>query len=364
MSRREDRRLSSLATVSVPSTARAQRAIERAARGRRAQIAAGAVATTGAAVLAGHLARRSNGSSDKKVRAYRFKAGEKPAKGVRKIVRGRIEDALVQLSEQPDGKDAAVHKARKDLKKLRSLLRLVRGELRRSEYRTENARYRDAGRLLSDLRDADVKLETLATLIERFDDLSGLDDFAGMLHRQRAREDDRRDDAVAAAAAAIDEGGDAVEGWRLPSGRWNPIGDGFARSYRRGRRAYRRVRDGDGTDEAVHEWRKRAKDLWYHLRVVRPAWRAVLEPAADEAHKLGDLLGDHHDLALLSEDARAHPECFDDGAGKALLSAIRARQEELLEQAIPLGALIYAEKPKAASARLAAYWENGATPAS
>jgi CHAD domain-containing protein len=77
---------------------------------------------------------------------------------------------------------------------------------------------------------------------------------------------------------------------------------GLERAYRRGRRDLRRVRQ-DASDEAVHEWRKRVKDLWYQLRLLRNAWPAPLKAASDEAHELSALLGDHHDLAVLAQRA-------------------------------------------------------------
>jgi CHAD domain-containing protein len=342
-----------IATTARAPAERAQRALARAARDRRAQLAAGAVAATGVAAVAGGIARRTNGGTS--VRAYRFKVEEKPAKGVRKIAIGRIDDALEQLREHPDGKGTAVHEARKDLKKLRSLLRLARGELGKSTYRTENGRYRDAGRLLSDLRDADVKLATLAALTERFGDLSGLDEYRSRLERDHARQGEHRDEALAAVAQSIDRGRERVEHWDLPKRSWSPAGEGLERSYRRGREAFKGVLE-NPSDETAHEWRKRSKDLWYHLRLLRPAWPAVLEPLADEAHELSDLLGDHHDLAVLAADARAHEDCFADSDREALLGAIEGRQRELLEQAVPLGWRLYAEKPKAFTARMAGYW--------
>ena len=48
------------------------------------------------------------------------------------------------------------------------------------------------------------------------------------------------------------------------------------------------TRASDPTDENLHECRKRSKDLWYHLRLVRRGWPEVIETTADEAHELSD----------------------------------------------------------------------------
>ena len=210
-----------------------------------------------------NLARSSGkgGSS----RSYRLKRNEKAAEGVRRIARGRVDHALDQLRQQPDGEDAAVHTARKDLKKLRSLLRLVRSELDEATYRAESARYRDAGRLLCDTRDAEVKLQTLNVLRRRFEGLTGVGNYAAALDRERMASSHSE---LADAAHAIEEGGDAIDDWKLRSGSWAPVGDGSVGAYERGRTALAQVRNGGGGDEAVHEWRKHSKDLWYHLQIL------------------------------------------------------------------------------------------------
>ena len=63
-----------------------------------------------------------------------------------------------------------LHEARKELKKLRAALRLARDGLDRGFYRAESKRFREAGRELATARDAQVKLETLASLRGRFSD--------------------------------------------------------------------------------------------------------------------------------------------------------------------------------------------------
>jgi CHAD domain-containing protein len=255
-----------------------------------------------------------------------------------------------------------VHETRKDLKKLRSVLRLVRDDLGDAVYRSENVRFRDAGRMLSGARDAQVKLEALAALRERFDDrlsADGVTLFVHALDGERERLADPEGDALALdrAAGAIGAGRDAVAEWPLHDDEWSLIGPGLKRSYRRGRNRFRDVR-AEASDEGVHEWRKRVKDLWYQLRLVRDAKKSVLGEAADEAHELSDLLGDHHDLAVLRDDAIERRELFADGDLELLLVSISARQNELAANAISLGERLYARKPKAFERRLRAYWES------
>jgi CHAD domain-containing protein len=103
----------------------------------------------------------------------------------------------------------------------------------------------------------------------------------------------------------------------------------------------------------VHEWRKRVKDLWYQLRIVREAWPSTIGEMADRAHELSGLLGDHHDLAVLAADLH---ERVGIEHRQALAALIERRQQELLEGALDLGGRLFAEKPKTFRTRLRAYW--------
>ena len=296
-------------------------------------------------------------------REYLLKGSEDPSEGIERIAAGRIENALDELRGRGSTEFAdSVHEARKDLKKLRAVLRLVRDEIGDELYRRENDRFRDAGRLLSGARDAEVKLETIDALREAGGEMptkATLGRFIYSLERERdehSRAGAERRELTGRVATEIEAGKGALADWGLREDGWGLVGDGLTRAYRRGRNRFADARD-EPSDANVHEWRKRAKDLWYHLRILRDLWPAIVGETADEAHVLADLLGDHHDIAVLAEDARGRAERFDSkGDLDALLATARRRQDELLAGAIALGERLYAEKPKAFAARFEAYW--------
>jgi CHAD domain-containing protein len=324
--------------------------VKRAARDPRAHVGAGAAAAAGAAAIAARAVARSR-SADGETRAYRLRRGKPAAAEAIRIARGRIDDAVEQLRDPTEEPARAVHEARKDMKKLRSLLRLARPALDSDRYRRENDRFREIGRNLSGTRDAEVKLQTLEGLRDRGARTGPVDEFAEILERERAATD-ASEATLETAIAELDTGRQALDEWKLAG--WNPAGKGLRRAYRRGRKALAAART-EPSDEAVHEWRKRSKDLWYHLRLLRDARPKVLKPAAQEAHELSDLLGDHHDLAVLAEDLKARGSALSETRRGTLLAAIRRRQRELLAAALPIGERLYAEKPKAFGRRLGGY---------
>jgi CHAD domain-containing protein len=278
---------------------------------------------------------------------------------MRRIALGRAESALERLrgaSPEDDGFQDAVHGARKDLKKLRAVLRLLRDRLGEETYESQNRCFRDAARALAESRDAEVKLETLAALGERFEDLppAAFAAWNEALERDRDRAVEGVDAmTLCESIERIEAGRDGIEEWDLGSGSWELIEPGLRRLYKRGRRAMREA-ESEPSEENLHAWRKRAKDLWYLLRILRKAWPELLGPSEEEAHRLADLLGDHHDLAVLRADLEAH--LFSEGDTRALAGAISTREDELSSAAFELGRRLYAENPGAFARRLRAYW--------
>lgn len=306
---------------------------------------------------------RAEGAPPGGPRDYALLEGEPASAGIRRIADGRAADALDHLRRaEGEGLTEGVHEARKSLKKLRSVLRLVRPRLGEGLYRLENGRFGDAGRVLSDLRDADALSESVDALRERFArDLhpAALEPLARALEAARG-------DTPALAGTAPPQVGRAIaiiEAGRAGISQWPLDRDGFA-LVRPGLR-YAYARGGTGLaavarrpdEEAVHEWRKRVKDLWYMTAVLERTFPAVLGAAAEQAHELSSLLGDHHDLAVLAARLTADPDLLGGALPAATMAdLIETRQAELIERALPLGRRLYAEKPKRFCARIDAYW--------
>jgi CHAD domain-containing protein len=283
-------------------------------------------------------------------REYRLKRGEPLPEGIARVARGRIDDAIDELSGKTGSSpEEGVHNARKDMKKLRALLRLARGELGTTVYRRENACFRDAAAALSGLRDADVMLVTLEKL-ELDEAVSGPLRQALEAHRLRTA-GGARDQASAEAIEILSEARARIVDWPLEDDSFDALEPGLRRMYRGGRREWRATRKGP-TVERLHEWRKRTKELWYDHELLRQLWKPVMKAVGDEAHALSDLLGDDHDLAVLLEWAREHTD-----PAPELGEAVEARRRELQEQALELGARLYADRPKVFMRRLERLFE-------
>src|SRR5579862_9144980 len=100
---------------------------------------------------------------------YRLDSRESVEQGLRRCARDQLDSAIADLTEGVrEDPVEAVHSARKALKKERSLLRLFRGALEPAERQRENDALRHAARLLSAARDAEVTIQALDELSDRF----------------------------------------------------------------------------------------------------------------------------------------------------------------------------------------------------
>ena len=283
-------------------------------------------------------------------RQYRLKLGEPLPEGIARVARGRIDDAIDELSGATDSSpEEAVHNARKDVKKLRALLRLVRGELGKGVYTRENASFRDAAAALAGLRDADVMLVTLDKL-ELDEAVSGPLRQALEAHRLRTG-GGGREQAGGEAIEILSEARARIVDWPLEDDSFAVLEPGLRRMYRDGRREWRAMHK-EPSVEGLHEWRKRVKELWYDHELLKPLWKPVMKAVGDEAHDLSDLLGDDHDLAVLLDWARNHAD-----APPELVEAVEKRRRDLQEQASELGARLYADRPKVFIRRLEQLYE-------
>jgi len=323
-----------------------------------------AVVAGAAAVVAGAAAGARTARSRRPSRAYRLTSGETLPEGLARVAQGRIDHAIDELQGKTKrSPDEAVHEARKDMKKLRSVLRLARGELGGKLYREQNAAIRDAARGLAGVRDAQVVIEALDTLAKE----GGAELPMGAVKALRAALVQRRRelkagsagraDAAAEAIAALRKVREQVDEWPLDSHGFDAVEPGLRRIYRQGRRRFRDARK-KPTTENLHEWRKRVKDLWYHQQLLTFVWPELLKPAADEAHRLSELLGEDHDLAVLADAVDIHAEAVPDGDDRsAIHRVIAARRSKLQKEACGLGRRAYAERPKAFIRRIDGWFE-------
>lgn len=270
--------------------------------------------------------------------AYAFQRDERMTPAIARIMNEQVVRAREQLTDRSAPVEKRVHDARKRFKEIRALLRVIREPLG-SHFALENAWYRDAGRDLSAVRDADVVLQALDTLeLPR-----NVHDKVARTLKQR-REHPPLKALIANAAEQLVVAQARIMLWTPLDDTFDTIADGLRRTYRDGRSAMR----GAHTDTEIHEWRKFAKTHWYHVQLLREIWPPMMKAYDEVLDDLSHILGDHHDMHVLEANVPAPPP--------ELADAIDTRRRLLAAQAMNLGERIYAEPPDAWLARIRKYW--------
>jgi CHAD domain-containing protein len=297
------------------------------------------------------------------------------AGGLRRMALEQADVVIGGLADADQG-DArrAVHEARKAIKRLRTIVRLLEGQLgRRSSTREHNA-LGAAAALLAGARDAEVMLNTLEGLLARHPGrLAGKAGVAS-LRLQLAHDRDQAERRVLEPGNRLRVGDELrlfrgrAAGWQLlerPG--TGAVEDGLSRVYRQGRKRFRRAAGKrGGRMRTMHQWRKRVKDLRYSAEALQhemPAARTSrkgsgraataraeakwLRRLARRADALGEVLGEEHDLAVLGEWIAAAGAGA--GAGRAsrrrLLKLIARRRRKLRRRALRAGRELYGRKP-------------------
>lgn len=298
--------------------------------------------------------------------AYRFKSGESIPEAVRRIAQEEIESALGQLTHaRGAARDEGIHEARKSVKKLRALLRLMRPELG-SAYRAEAANLRKIGRTLSDFRDAGAIIETFDSLREKYQDEIGKQGLLSIRRglvasKQQAEKRGRIENVLARISGTLTKTVKRVKSWPLSADGFPAIAPGMDEIYRRGRRALKTVRKHPKA-ENYHDWRKRVKDHWYHVRLIENVWTDVMQAYEGSLKSLETWLGDDHNLVLLREKVLAQPADYGKDAEMAVfVSLVDRYQKELRDNALSMGERVYDDKPREFTRHMKDLWHTWET---
>jgi len=291
--------------------------------------------------------------------AYSFKPSDRSVRdGVIRIARDQIDTGIAETADDALSPADRIHQARKRCKKLRGLIRLVRPAF--PDYAAENAAFRDAARRLSDIRDAAALVEICDALKDHFGDQLAERAFAGIRGHfaARARQLETGPEAAAGLSrlrADLEDARSRTAGWALTEDGAAAVTGGLAKTYRRARKAMAAARE-DPTGQTLHAWRKRVKYHWYHLRLLKSV-SPVIAAAVDEADRLSDLLGTHHDLHVMESALDDAGEIADAAALEAFRGLLHARRARLETAAFDRGRALFREPPDGLAARVGGYWE-------
>jgi CHAD domain-containing protein len=293
---------------------------------------------------------------------YRLQKNEPVAAGVKRIVSEETASAAGQLANSKAPQQAeAIHEARKSVKKIRGVLRLVQPELD-GAYRAEVARWRELGHSLAAFRDADAMVETYDNLRKKYSGeipRGALNSMRRALVKRskEAARSNRAREVMQKVADGLTEGGLRACQWPLKEEGFDAIGPGIERTFKRGAKAFR-LASKLPTPVNLHDWRKRVKEHWYQIRLLEDRWTGKIKKRESRLKDLEDALGEDHNLVVLLNLIKQNSRLYGTPETLRLFRRLANRyQKELRKEALSLGEDIYKEKPSEFIKRIEQLWE-------
>lgn len=294
--------------------------------------------------------------------ASEFKGRRAATREARKLLRRQIDKSLECLKRRSISEES-IHRARRQIKKARATLRLLRPGLPNKQYRAENSRLRNAARPLSAARDAAMLRKTFQHIqtgartggirsgSRQIDQILAIEQSGA--HRRVASKD-----GVPHSRRLLREARARTSRFHLGKHGWSTIGEGVRRVYRQGRKTLQAVTKAP-SDTAFHEWRKQVKYLRYQVQLLRPIRPGPMDALMRELHSLGDCLGDDHDLVVLRARLTAPGSPLQgNSGGRALFQKLDHERAGLRRKALKVGARIFAQPPASFCSRLRQHWRS------
>jgi CHAD domain-containing protein len=275
--------------------------------------------------------------------AHRIKRHEAIADGLLRLVREDLDKARHALHGH-EPRAQRIHRIRQRLKRVRSVLTVLEPQLG-AEAADARRAVAAAARLLAGARDADAAAASARELraAPGATPEAGLDRVVASLSAAAEEAHHRAPpvEEVRARLAAVEHNLADAPG-KLDDGK-DLLADALRRSYRKGRRAMAKSEATLSTPD-LHRWRKRVKDLGHLLALAGKRLPRRLEQERENLDRLGELLGQDHDHAILAEKLALSPE--GDPALMSQLAVIARERRRLEREAFAIGAELYSRKPR------------------
>lgn len=293
--------------------------------------------------------------------SYCLKPGRSISSEVRRIVDKQLALAIDELhGRAAPPNDEAIHEARRHVKKVRAIIRLVKPALG-DAYDAINGRMRFANRMLAPIADAEGSVHTLARLNKRCRTRLARPTLAAvravLLERlARIDREAERDRVLPKVASVLRAERARFGAWTSDAHGFDVIAPGLERTVRRARKAMARAAV-QPTADNYHLWRRRVKDLWFQVRLVERRCGNKLRRDQRRLEALDGCLGEYHNLVLLEDVLVAEPVLSRQETARCL-HLLRRNQAALRDRALALGRRVTNEKPRRLVHRIERLWRS------
>ncbi|MBB4955417.1 hypothetical protein H4S14_003431 [Agrobacterium vitis] len=275
--------------------------------------------------------------------------------------------AAAQSLENPDhGRNDAVHRARRRLKRARALYRLIAAAA--PEFRKiENVRLRDIARDLATLRDASALVETVIYLqawTQSEEERQALDTALHVLTaqcEQTVEHDEVWNTHIVSASAACRQAAEALAVQDIPLRRAKAsriLEKAWKTLLKKAHHAMAACHEGNEA-ESYHDLRKATQTYWMYLSLLRDLWPSAFALKRQSAKQLADQLGHEHDLSMLTAALDQQASRFAGGETLSHLLGIVIRQQQALRaEALAAAETLFGDHAAQEPAIIASLWQR------
>jgi len=259
----------------------------------------------------------------------------------------------------------SIHEARKNIKKLRAVLRFIRHGIGEEKYQELNTFYGETGQKIALLRDDTSIIE----LLENFKTNIKSPDLQRVIQKSIRLTKKKREIEF----ADFHKNKTDIRLSNSLSGKMNVLkqldikGSPEIFIMKSIQKVYintakrMKLSETEGTNEAYHNWRKQVKYLMFQMILLKNVWPKFFEAYIEELNKLQRLLGNLHDLNIVN-NMIVEGSFFqlDKNQKKTLLKFIYPHRTNLKKQVHIIGNMLFAESSQTFSQRLLGIWNNSA----
>jgi CHAD domain-containing protein len=293
--------------------------------------------------------------------AFRLKQDAPIAAEVRRIVLRQLELAISELHSVGDPQsDEAVHDARRRVKKIRAIIRLVRPVLAGGGRSVDRDLSR-VSRLLAPVADGQGVVETLEELAHRYAKTlpkPTLEAARVGVIRNSARADHQAEarGIMKIAAGTLRHERKRIKQWRIEARGFRAIEPGLEESYKRARRMMLHTWS-KPRPSRFHSWRRCVKDHWFHVRLLEGRCGNHLLAHQRRIEALDGILGEYHNVILLRDVLVKDTALTRDEVARCLRVVARY-QRVLRRHAEMLGVRVFIERPRRFVRRVHRLWRE------
>ncbi|MDH4108735.1 MAG: CHAD domain-containing protein [Gammaproteobacteria bacterium] len=287
---------------------------------------------------------------------YALDVHEHPGVGSLRIAAEQLDLACRELAVSESPVALRVHEFRKRSKKIRSLSRLIRSGF--DGHAEVNKLFGHLARQTSDARDARIVMDLVERYLAETGSAQHVRPVAAWFRGRCETAEQGAERTLAGLRQALADAAADTPHCDSSGVDRATVLVGLRDTLCRARAALTAARANPAAT-TFHDLRKRCKDHWHHLCLVRPALPTRLKPRTGKFERLCELLGLAQDRAVLIAHLEALPEDLQiDSDTAAALERARREQHELRETIMEQATRLLEIDPDRFSARVGRHWER------